>query len=239
MGTSTGYTLPTSGNWGNFKRNVTGLGQSGAASPSAVGRTLGNYVQAHGGASSLAQQMATANQAGATLGGFLAGVRSGGLGESLRGIGLSNLIGKPASDVMRGFLNYLVGTSSLLNDDLVRNAFQDYQEEIAGHCETYEELEIVLSRAAVLDTVEDNLKRFFGFFIFRKFQRDCGEQLLKTCDTKYTARRILQTVQDYIFEKINQLTQDRDLGQFNWRGQEGIALAQKIQEKAWRIFGEG
>ncbi len=183
--------------------------------------------------------MAAANQAAAVLGGFLSGISSGGLGESLRDMGLSDLIGKSTSEVMRGFSNYLIGSTSLLDDGLVWEAFQDFQEEVAEQCETYEELDAALSRTTLLDSIDETLKRFFGFFIFRKFHRDFGERLLKACGTKQAARRTLQTVRDYIFEKLSQLTHGKDFGQVNWRGHEGVELAQQIQEKAWRIFGEG
>ena len=61
MGTSTGYSLPKTGNWPDAKREVTAWGGSGVSTPKQLGKVTGEYVQAHGGARAAAQQSPVAN----------------------------------------------------------------------------------------------------------------------------------------------------------------------------------
>lgn len=135
MGTSTGYSLPTSGNWPDVKRDVTSLGRSGVASTGTMGRLMSDYVQAHGGYQRAAQQMSAASRAGAKFAGFLAGVQQRGFTQSLIDAGLGQLVGQSAPNVMRGLTDYLVGPGSLLEEDVVRWAFFEYLDAVFGKCD--------------------------------------------------------------------------------------------------------
>lgn len=239
MGTSTGYGLPKSGNWPDAKREVTAWGKSGVSTPTQIAKVMSNYVHAHGGAGAAAQKSTVANQAGARLGGLLSGIRSDGLGSALENAGLGHLVGRPASEVMQGIRDYLTGTGSSLDDELVREAFDDFQEEIIGQCETYEELDAALSRIAVVDTIRENLERFFGHFVHKKFRRDFSEKLLKIAGGVRQANRLLRDIKDYIFDMIRARLHGRDLNQVDWQGRESLQMAEEIHASAWRVFGVG
>ena len=239
MGTSTGYGLPKSGNWPDAKRQVTAWGKSGVSTPTQMGKVMSNYVHAHGGAGAAAQKSAMANQAGARFGGLLSGIRSDGLGPTLENAGLGHLVGRPASEVMQGIRDYLTGAGSSLDDELVREAFDDFQEEIIGQHETYEELDAALSRVAVVDTISENLERLFGHFVYKKFRRDFSERLLKVAGSVRQANRLLRDIKDYIFDTIRARLHGRDLNQVNWQGRESIQMAEEIHASVWRVFGVG
>lgn len=239
MGTSTGYSLPTTGNWPEAKREVTAWGGSGASTPSQMGRVLDDYVQAHGGAGAAAQQSTIANQAGARFGGLISGIRSEGLSVTLENSGLGYLVGRPASEVMQGVKNYLTGEGSSLDDELIRDAFNDFQEEIIGQYETYEELDAALTRIAVMDTISENMKRLFGHFIYKKFKRDFSERLYKAAGGVKQANRRLRDIKDYIFDTIRTKLHNHDLSQVAWRSREGLQMAEEIHASIWRVFGGG
>lgn len=239
MGTSTGYGLPKSGNWPDAKRNVTAWGKSGTSTPSQIGKVTSNYVHANGGAAAAAQKAVAANQTGAKLGGLLSGIRGGGLGSALEDAGLGHLVGRRASEVLKGIRDYLAGTGSSLDDELVREAFEDYQEEAIGQCETYDELDATLSRIAVVDTISKNLERFFGHFVYKKFMRDFSERLLKVAGGVRQANRLLRDIKDYIFDTIRARLHGQDLNQVDWQGQESLRMAEEIHASVWRVFGEG
>jgi hypothetical protein len=114
MGTSIGYSLPTSGNWPDVKRETTSLGTTGVADAGNVGKLMSHYVQAHGGSGRAAQQMSAASRAGAKLAGFLVGVQRDGLTQTLVNVGLGELVGQPVPSVLRGLTDYLAGPGSLL-----------------------------------------------------------------------------------------------------------------------------
>ena len=238
MGTSTGYDLPTTGNWPDVKRNATALGRTGTTDSFQTGRLMNGYVQAQGGATAVAHQMATANRTGGKLGGLFSGIRGNGLQRTLEDIGLGNLVGKSASEVMRGLIDYLIVSDSLLDEALVREAFQDYRDEVIGKCDTYEELDTILSRLSIMDSIGENVKRFFGFFVFCKFRRDFKEQLMRVAKNIRTSNKLLKSIKVYIFGRVNNLTLEKDYKEINWRGKEGMQLAEEIQASAWRVFGE-
>jgi hypothetical protein len=238
MGTSTGYSLPTTGNWPSVKGNVTALGQSGIASPPHISRVMSGYVQAQGGATAAAQQTSTASRVGAKLGGLFAGIGANGFTQALQDIGLRDFVGKSASEVMRGLTDYLIESGSLLDEALVREAFQDYRDEVIGHCDTYEELDAILSRLVEMNSIGENIKRFFGYFIFRKFRRDFKERLMQVVSSVRASKQLLRDIKAYIFDRLSASTHKRDYREVNWRGPEGMQLAEDILASAWRVFGE-
>jgi len=238
MGTSTGYGLPTTGNWPSVKGDVTALGQSGIASIPRISQVMNGYLHAHGGAVAAAQQAPTASRTGAKLGGLFAGIGANGFTQTLQDIGLSDLVGKSASEVMRGLIDYLIEPGSLLDEALVREAFQDYRDEVIGQCDTYEELDAILSRLVRMDGVGDNIKQFFGYFIFRKFRRDFKERLMQVISSVRASKQLLRDIKTYIFDRLKALTHQRDYDEISWRGHEGVQIAENILASTWRVFGE-
>lgn len=144
MGTSAGYSLPTSGNWSKVKREVTSWVSSGAIDGASVARVVSGYVVAYGGASHAAQQMSHATRAGSRLAGFVGSVAQNGLAEALRGLNLGKYVGQSATEVLQGLRSYLLGDGSLIEDDIVQNAFIDFYEEQLDGNETFEGLETLL-----------------------------------------------------------------------------------------------
>jgi hypothetical protein len=239
MGTSIGYSLPTSGNWPDVKRETTSLGTTGVADAGNVGKLMSHYVQAHGGSGRAAQQMSAASRAGAKLAGFLVGVQRDGLTQTLVNVGLGELVGQPVPSVLRGLTDYLAGPGSLLEEDIVRWALFDYQDEIFGACDSYEELDAALSRLVEGEGIGAVLKRFFGFCIYRRFRTHLVEHLMKAANSVRTARRLLRDIKEFIFSKLDVRTHGRDPMHVNWRGSEGESLSQEILGSVWRVFGEG
>jgi len=238
MGTSTGYSLPTSGNWPGVKRETTSLGTTGVADPYSVGKLMGHYVQAHGGSRRAAQRMSAASRTGAKLGGFLAGVQREGLTQTLVNVGLGDLVGQPAPSVLRGLVDYLVGPGSLLEEDIVRWALFDYQDEIFSACEGYEELDAALSQLIETESIAAILKRFFGFCIYRRFRTHLAEHLMKVASSARAAKRLLKDIKEFIFSKLDVRTHGQDPMQIDWRRAEGENLSQEILASVWRVFGE-
>ena len=238
MGTSTGYSLPTSGNWPNVKRDVTSLGRSGVADTGTIGRLMSDYVQAHGGYQRAAQQMSAASHAGAKLAGFLAGVQQSGLTQSLIDVGLGQLVGQSAPNVLRGLTDYLVGPGSLLEEDIVRWAFFEYLDEMFGRCD-YDELDTALSRLLERESIGTILRRVFSLCIYRRFRAHFSERLMKAANSIRAAHRLFRDIKEFILGKLDVLTHGRDLIEVDWRGSEGEELSRDALASTWRVFGEG
>jgi hypothetical protein len=190
MGTSTSYSPPTTGNWPDFKREVTSLGHSGETDTVGIGQMLNSYVRAHGGPKSAAQQMAHATRAGSRLGGFLDTVHRAGLQEALGDAGLQELVGQPAPAVIRGIVDYLTGNGSLIDESVVQEALFDYHEELLGdyYDEDFASLERKLTEIVQQNDLGDLLQRFFAHCVFRKLLRDSEERFLRAAAVVGTRR---------------------------------------------------
>ncbi len=241
MGTSAGYSLPTSGNWPDFKRDLASLSSSGSSGPvesAQIGRTMGKYTEAHGGPRQAAQQMASASRTGAKLGGFLSNAQRIGLSESLVSEGLDNLVGQPPMHVLRGITDHLIGDGSILEDDIVREALLDLQLELFDKSETYEELSEDISELLQRDGVTTIVKRFFGMCIYKRFETHSTERLLKQVSGGVRAvKRLLREIKDFIFAKLDVRTHGQDLRDIDWRGAEGENISQEILTSVWRVYG--
>ena len=237
MGTSTGYGLPTSGNWPSVKRETTLLGKAGTVGTGGAAKLMSHYTQAHGGSRQAALQMSTASRTGARLGGFLAGVQRGGLTQALTDANLGRLIGQAASDVLRGLTDFLIGPGSLLEEDIVRRALLDYQEEAFGACDSYEELDEAFSQLVHRQGIGIVLKKFFGFCVFRRFRVHVAERLMKAASSIRAFKRLVDDVRSFIFAKLDVRTHNRDLMTVDWRGPEGNEFSQEILASVWRVFG--
>nr|WP_281720967.1 hypothetical protein [Nitrosomonas nitrosa] len=227
MGTSAGYSLPTGGNWSKVKREVTTWVSSGATDRDSVGHVVSGYVGAHGGGRQAAQQMSHATRAGSRLAGFVGSVAQNGLAETLRGLNLGEYIGRSATEVLRGLRSYLLGDGSLIEDDIVQNAYMDFYEEQLDGDESFEGLETLL-RQTDIGTM---LVRFFGHCIYRQFLLQFHERMMRKVDIP-TTQRLLGLVKDYIFTKLRLVTHEKDLSAVDWNGGDGEALSGQILQSA-------
>ena len=121
MGTSKGYSAP--GSWGPLKSEVTVAAKTGAVPAQTAGRILGHFIQQNGGAGRMARGGGSGGTIGGAsgravaqrLGGFVSAVGDIGLAEALRREGLSELIGRPAQEILAGLLDKLGGSASTID----------------------------------------------------------------------------------------------------------------------------
>lgn len=236
MGTSTGSKLPTTGNWPDIKREVTGISRGDLATPEGVSRTLSNYVREHLGGGHSSSYNAQATSTGARFGGFLAGVQGNGLSQTLIEAGLGNLVGKPAQEVMRGLNEYLIGPGSLLEEDIARWALLDYQNEVLGACQTYTDLESAFASLLGKDNIGAIMKNFFGNYLYRLFKTHFSERIMKAAGSLQIAKERFKLIKDTIALKLKLLTFEQDLSSINWRGADGQRLSQSIFSSVLNIF---
>lgn len=236
MGTSKAYSLPTTGNWPDMKRNVTDFASSGGAGGGGVQGLLDSYVRARGGPNAAAQQMAAASGAGARLAGFLTSVSRQGLERALEETGLTELAGKTGTELLSAVRGFLVGPGSLMDDDIARWALIEYLNEVFGACHS-----VVDWESAVARLLENGLGRvlrhFFGLCIFRRFLADFSERLAKASGGVRSTRRLVRDIRAYILSKLNTRTFGRPLADVDWRGSEGVAISQEVLASTWRVFG--
>ena len=122
MGTSSGYEAPTTPDWKDLKGKVTRTARDGSVPTSTAKSTLSDFIQTSGGALSISQGggaigagRSAQNTAG-RLANFVSSVGTVGLRQALESFGLSEFVGKPASEIIPALVDKLGGLSSTVND---------------------------------------------------------------------------------------------------------------------------
>lgn len=254
MGTSKGYGMPTGGEWTPLKNEASrfvkviagsGDGSSGGSTPASPGRVLERYLGALGGSRKVSSGRGgaggsggigrSAGKTGGVLGGFLSGVNSHGLTETLRDLGLSDLVGKSADEVANGLLDAFCAPASTLDEEAVRTALSDVYSEMLDAAATYEEVERIFSETVGEKGVTKILVDFFGKYLYRLFCRDFYEGWQKRVGAAQ-ANRKLGDVKDYIFSSLKTKFAGEDTTHKNWSGREGQRLSQKIMQDTLYVF---
>lgn len=252
MGTSKGYGMPTGGAWTPLKNEASRFvkeigGASGGSSSSTHAspeRLLGRYIEAFGGSRKVSSGRGggsgghvgrAAGNVGGKLGGFLSSVSSQGLVATLREIGLSDLIGKPASDVASGLLDAFTDPANTLDDEAVRTALSELLSEMLESAKTPEEVETVFSEIITAQGVTKILADFFGRYVYRLFCRDFYEGWQKKVG-EAQANQKLHEVKDYIFSAIKSKFAGKESATKSWNGKDGLRLSQEIMNDTLDVF---
>ncbi len=242
MGTSTGYTLPTGGNWGTLKGKVTNFGKSSSSS-GGPGGVLGSHRDAFGfgrssggggrggGAGRAANR--SAGRAAARLGGLISDISSHGRDEALREHGLERLIGQPVDTIIDGLTEYLLEGDGSIEDGILRSAVARFWEEVFADHATIETLDELASP----EGLENWLGHFLECYIYEHFLAVHYESLLKTCGSPASAQIRLVTIREWINSHLKVATHGRDLADVRWREPEGQELVAEIQKAAWEVVG--
>ena len=253
MGTSTGYGMPTGGEWTPLKTDATQFVKNGENGPISPAKLLRSYLRAHGGASGIARGDGGRAQGGAgrrgggaagttgarkvgrNLGSFLSNVGSIGLDGALRDVGLAHLVGKSAAEVSAGLLDALSGPGSTLDDHAARIALAKVNDELFAGTETYEDVGHALAEVLDQRGLVHILARFFGYYVYERFCRDFYERWRKRVGVAQ-AERSLKSIKDYIESRLKVELIGQNVMQMNWRGNEGTMLTEQILQDTLEIF---
>jgi hypothetical protein len=253
MGTSTGYGMPTGGDWTPLKTDATQFVKDDGNGPISPAKLLRSYLRAHGGASGIARGDggraqggggrrgsggpggSGARKVGRNIGSFLSAVGSIGLDGALREAGLVHLIGKPAAEVSAGLLDALSDPGSTLDDHAARIALAKLNDELLAGTETYEDVGHALAEVLDQQGLVSILARFFGYYVYERFCRDFYERWRKKVGAGQ-ADRSLKSIKDYIQSRLQVELLGQDVMQMTWRGNEGMMLTEQILQDTLKIF---
>lgn len=244
--------MPTGGAWTPLKNEASrfvkeiGGASGGSTSPTHASpeRLLSRYIEAFGGSKKVSSGRGggygghvgrAAGKAGAKLGGFLSSVGGQGLAASLREIGLSDLIGKSASDVASGLLDAFTDPANTLDDEAVRTALSELLSELLESAKTAKEVETVFSEILNEQGVNKILADFFGKYLYRIFCRDFYEGWQKKVGVAQ-ANQKLHEVKDYIFSAIKSKFAGEESTNKSWSGNDGLRLSQEIMNDTLYVF---
>lgn len=244
MGTSAGYDAPPS--WGDLKSEVTKAANHGPLTRASAKQLIGGFVRQNGGASQMARG-GEGGGGGGTVGGgaaargvagrfaaFVATVGTLGLGEALRRVGLSDLVGQPVREILGGLLDRLGGSASTIDDVDARAALARLQEKYLGDAADAAAIEAILEGQVA--NLEGLLAEYFGFYLYELFCRVFFERLVQRVG-ETRAYSFLKEIEDFISSTLANRTAARDISQIDWPGTEGRALTSDIMEIVLNVFG--
>ncbi len=175
-----------------------------------------------------------AAKTGQKLGGFLSRVATVGLNEALREIGLSDLIGKSAEDVVNGLTDAFTDPASSLDEEAARVALYELHSELLVECDTFEDVEESLKEVIEAPGIIKTIADFFGRYIYRIFCRDFYEGWQRKAGPDQAAQK-LDDVKGYIFSSIRNRFAGETTNK-NWAGNEGLRASEQILKDTVEIF---
>jgi hypothetical protein len=184
MGTSTDHSGGSGGSWEGAKRASTSFAKKG--DKRRAERALGRLVVALGGAGALAAASSGATAATRGLGSLLSTSASDGLGTALGQLGLSDLVGRPADEVIAGLVDLLAGSGDDREGQAARAAACDVFERLAEDADSYEGLEQALAQVDDLGSV---LKMFLSSYVYWLLLPVIEERLERLDDAALRAKR--------------------------------------------------
>lgn len=247
MGTSKGYGMPTGGDWTPLKKEATNFVKTQGQGATSAQQVLSSYLKASGGSQAFARGQTggaggrgqgngtAARTLGQNLGGFLASVGDLGLNESLKQIGLGNLIGKPATEVTMGLLDALATPANTLDEQAARGALIKLNEDLLKDAQTCEDVERFLLKALDEQGLANIISSFFGHYLYEIFCRDFYEQWVKKAGIE-KANQSLKSIKDYIKWELKSKLLDKNVVGIDWKGAEGLEIIAEVMQETLEIF---
>lgn len=220
--------------WRTAKTNMTrwagsrgGTGRLGAASNA--------YVASRGGARAAASSARSGRQASSRLGSFLGSVASRGLSETLRDIGLSDLIGKDAETVLAGICDRLVPAGNTKEEAAARRSVNEVLEDLfVQHIEETGDVAALerLDDTAIATAVEKSIIEY----VFHRWLDDLGKSIEKGAVSENQAVELEQQVRQYVRNAVVLALDGRDVVHTRWVAGEGQRVVDGIYRDVYGIL---
>jgi hypothetical protein len=224
MGTSGSYSAPTTGGWPAAKKTATRFAKQGDAGSITPGQVVGAYLTALGGAAAAARRAAASRAAAQRLGGFLGTVADQGLDVALEQVGLADLVGRDATEVLEALVDRLASPGGTLEEADARAAMMGALEEVLEQPNAFDGLD----QEGVGRTVEG----FIVECIYERMLQEIGDRLENGAMTAEDAKKAEDDIRVYVVATV-QLELAREESLIVWDGPEGEALVNRLMEDAY------
>lgn len=241
MGTSASYNAPTSPQWRDLKREVTRLARQGKPSPTGIRGILQNYVKVNNGSSRVASRGGSTGRGRAAqsvarnIGQFFSSVADVGFRETFEQAGLGLLEGKSVGEIAHSLLAYLGGQSSTIDEVDARKALSDLMDEILDDADSLEDVEEAMGTISRGESLDDMIRRFFGYYLYEQFCRVFYERLVARIGDMQ-ADEFVDEIRDYICNALKHVTRHQDVSQIDWNGSQGQQIADKLLQDTLEVF---
>lgn len=241
MGTSKSYGgIKGNPNWTQLSGSVTRACDTGRISKHSLNSVASNFTKLLEGSNYGGRgQSKIGGRAGIRtahkLGGFLSDVKSNGFRSALSAIGFDATDKTIANDAINYLLEYCVGVASSLDDTAAKAAERQLLEEIESEAKTFEELEKNFEEKIEEYGVEELLIKFYAYYIYEHLSIDFYEKLIEKKGKNATSNFFTQ-LKNFLFERVKNISRNRDLSKIDWPGKEGDELVKNIFEDTLKEF---
>lgn len=259
MGTSQSMPTPKGGKWRGVKSEISSYLSGGSVTPQQI---ISSTISAAGGLSlrSSAGSMggggapAGAGGGGGTSGGHRTGggrsspigratsglagfgtaLGAGGLGQALNSLGIEDLRGKPAGEVISRIADHLSDGLHGLEQDVMRGAIQEAiynAAELTGD-PTYENLEASLQAFLSREGVDGLVELFLTQYVFDRVWLLIEDYVSKRTDSTGEIANmevaIEQACRSNVHAEVEQYKADGSFENQDWFGRDGLRVAESI-----------
>ena len=265
MGTSSSFSTPSGGKWTPVKTDIStflsggnvSAGQIAAGALSAAGGLAvpSDGASSVGGGGSVGGGLAGRGRAGrqtsvsrtiSGLGGFGASVGARGLTEALRTLGLEELRGRPAPEVVARIAEHLSDDAQGLQKELLTTALRDAifdAAAIEGDL-SYENLDASLQAYLDREGIEGLIELFLGRYVYDRLwfvienHTDLRAETTNSSDLLATA--VLNACRAHVRAEMSQYPTNGGLARIDWFGRDGERIGRElVAALEARITGTG
>jgi len=240
MGTSKSYGgMKGKPNWAPLSSSVTKACGTGKISNNALNNIASNFVKLLGGSGSGGYGHSNVGgragiKTAQKLGGFLSSVQSNGFRSALSNTGF-DFSDKNANDAINHLLEHIAGVVSSIDECAAKKAEKDLLEEIGSDAKTIEELEKNFDEEVNEYGVEELLVRYYTNYLYEHLSIDFNEKLIVEKGKQATDSFYIQ-LKDFLFEKVKNVSRNRDISKVNFATKEGETLVKNIFEDTLKAF---
>lgn len=263
MGTSKSAATPSGGGWTPVKTDVTSALAGNSVSP---GKLVAGTISAFGGLSPSSSGSGETGGGGSAAGsgsgvgggsrrtgvanavsglsGFGSGVASGGLNQALQNLGVSDLVGKSAAEVIGKVAERLSEASTGQEKELLSAALRDALLDAAGSQldGSYESLDSSLESFIQAEGVEGLVELFIGNYAFELVWYGLEQHVTAKSGTNEEAEALASAVRSACQVRARDaVSAEKTAGKFaqvDWFGSEGqkrgFAIAEQLERQLTR-----
>lgn len=241
MGTSKAFSgISGNPNWTDLSRIVTISCDDGPISNKRLSKITGRFVNLIGGSkiggrgrSKLGGKSGihTARR----LGKVLSDIKTIGFQKALENSGFVYDLNKTPNDVINHLLEYCSGVASTLDETAAKGAERQLLEEISTDAKTLIELEQYFKEKIEEIGIEEILIKYYAYYIYEHLSIDFYEKLIKA-KGKSKCGNLYKQLKDFLFERVKNIAQERDISKIDWAGNEGDRMVKNIFEDTLKAF---
>ncbi|WP_394970957.1 hypothetical protein [uncultured Croceitalea sp.] len=244
MGTSKSYKATVTGQpqWGNLSSSVTKSCVGTTVPDNNLKNILSKFTNVIGGSKKAGRAnskiagrggIRTAQKMGGFLGGFSAS--GGNLKQTLESLGLNNLVGKSAEDIINNLIEYCSGTSSTIDDRAAKEAIRKLMEEMTSGAETFEELENKLKASLDKESLQEIIIKYFGYYILEHLSVMFYEKLVRE-KGKTECSNLFKQIKDFIKSRLKEMNKTNPLKDMDWGSNDAVRIIKNILEDVLKVF---